>query len=188
MQSNKEELREIYRAKRAHQPAVNKCAQAALENLSGFSPWNEASRPLVYVSTKYEMDTKELIRLYLEEHDSILVPYCESRSKMYATPIYSMSGLAPGRFGILEPVNPMEGASNTTPDFVLVPGVVFDRYGNRIGQGSGYYDRYLRSLPEDVVKVGFAFENQMYPDMLVTEEHDVAVDYIITEEGLITCD
>lgn len=67
---------------------------------------------------------------------------------------------------------------------VIVPGVVFDRAGNRIGYGGGYYDSYLKQA--DCIKVGVAFDFQCV-EQIVPEVHDVPVDYIITEKEMITC-
>ena len=63
-------------------------------------------------------------------------------------------------------------------------GVVFDRAGNRIGYGGGYYDSYLKQA--DCIKVGVAFDFQCV-EQIVPEVHDVPVDYIITEKEMITC-
>lgn len=69
-------------------------------------------------------------------------------------------------------------------DLVLVPGVAFTRTGERMGRGGGYYDRYLAQLPANAVKLGVGFAIQLVEELPV-EAHDIALDGIITEEGLI---
>ena len=70
---------------------------------------------------------------------------------------------------------------------VVLPGAVFDRDGNRIGYGGGYYDKYLCWLeskvsPERIYKVALAYECQMVDVAVIENEpHDIKVDCVITE-------
>ena len=66
---------------------------------------------------------------------------------------------------------------------VLVPMVAFDKLGNRLGYGCGYYDRFLRG--KSVVKVGIAYSFQ-YISHLPTSDHDEPMDYVVTERGIHT--
>ncbi|GAH14369.1 unnamed protein product [marine sediment metagenome] len=70
---------------------------------------------------------------------------------------------------------------------VIVPGVVFDRKGNRLGFGGGFYDRFLGKLSDRTKLVALAFELQLV-DNVSSQSHDIAVDYLITERGIINCD
>jgi len=69
-------------------------------------------------------------------------------------------------------------------DIAIIPGVVFDEKGGRIGQGDGYYDRLLPKLSITTRKVSLAFEFQIVPQVPM-ESHDKHVDIIITEERTI---
>ncbi|OGR20235.1 MAG: 5-formyltetrahydrofolate cyclo-ligase, partial [Deltaproteobacteria bacterium RIFOXYB2_FULL_66_7] len=69
-------------------------------------------------------------------------------------------------------------------DIIVVPGLAFDRRGNRLGRGFGYYDRFLESVPESVPRVGLAFADQRIPEVPV-EAWDVPVHALVTEEGVI---
>jgi 5-formyltetrahydrofolate cyclo-ligase len=64
----------------------------------------------------------------------------------------------------------------------MVPGLVFDLQGNRIGYGKGYYDQFLSQLPKKTLKIGICFEFQI-TSQLIPEEHDVHVDRVITDRG-----
>ena len=91
-----------------------------------------------------------------------------------------------GPYGILEP-----GAASGeayTPDLakrsaVIVPGVAFDRQGNRLGRGKGYYDRFL-GMPEmeSAVKIGVSWTLQITEEIPV-HSHDVRMDWVCTEDG-----
>ena len=70
-------------------------------------------------------------------------------------------------------------------DLIIVPGVVYDFFGNRIGHGKGYYDRLLKKACT-IPSIGLAFEFQIV-DRISAEAHDEKVDTIITENRIIIC-
>ena len=69
-----------------------------------------------------------------------------------------------------------------TPDILIIPLLAFDRQGNRLGQGGGYYDRYLEN--NNALKIGLAYAQQEY-EGLPTEPHDQKLDWIITPKEAI---
>ena len=69
------------------------------------------------------------------------------------------------------------------PDVVVVPGIAFTRTGDRLGQGGGWYDRFLAGVGEQCTTIGVGFEPQIVAD-LPLDAHDVSVDAIVTEEGV----
>lgn len=77
---------------------------------------------------------------------------------------------------------PEDEPDPSTVDVVLVPGLAFTADGWRLGQGGGWYDRFLPMLRPDAVKVGVAFAAQI-ATALPVEPHDVAVDVVVTEAG-----
>jgi 5-formyltetrahydrofolate cyclo-ligase len=89
--------------------------------------------------------------------------------------------LVPGAFGILEP-DPQCCVPVTAAeiDFVLVPGVGFDRERMRLGRGGGFYDRFLEELRPGVPRVGVFFACQEL-DRIASEAHDRKLDVILTE-------
>nr|MBD5378024.1 5-formyltetrahydrofolate cyclo-ligase [Bacteroides sp.] len=95
---------------------------------------------------------------------------------------YDRSTLRYGAFHIEEP----QGA-DVTPldviDMVIVPGVAFDRQGNRVGRGKGYYDRLLRECR--ATKVGVGYDFQLVEEGIDAEEHDVTMDIVITQSNYI---
>jgi 5-formyltetrahydrofolate cyclo-ligase len=64
-------------------------------------------------------------------------------------------------------------------DLVIVPGLAFDKAGNRLGRGHGYYDRFLGRLPKDVPTVGLAFAFQILEDFPPLEPHDLSVTTVL---------
>jgi len=86
--------------------------------------------------------------------------------------------LAPGAFGIHEP---MDIWPRVVPDVLLVPLLAFDGAGRRLGYGGGFYDRTLEILK--VPAIGIAYAGQEVSS-LPAEPHDMALDAILTEQGL----
>ena len=70
----------------------------------------------------------------------------------------------------------------TWPDVVVVPGLAFTAAGQRLGQGGGWYDRYLAEIRDDCLTVGVCFREQLLAEV-PTEAHDVTVDVVVTDEG-----
>ena len=86
------------------------------------------------------------------------------------------TNFAVGDFNILEPQNE---AYIGGYDLIIVPGVAFDRQGNRMGRGRGYYDRFL-CQHRDVKKIGICFDFQLV-DNVPVEENDIPMDEIISK-------
>lgn len=94
---------------------------------------------------------------------------------------YDKSRLHLGAFNIEEPYgNDVVDISEI--DMVVVPAVAYDRRGNRVGRGKGYYDRLLADTC--AIKIGVAYDFQLVDD-IDADPHDVAVDYVITERGIV---
>lgn len=94
---------------------------------------------------------------------------------------YNRSRLHLGAFNIEEPEGD-DTVDIAQIDMVVVPAVAYDRRGNRVGRGKGYYDRLLNS--SRAIKIGVAYDFQLV-DNIDAEPHDVTVDYVITERGII---
>jgi len=91
--------------------------------------------------------------------------------------------LAPGRFGLLEPVGPRLGPTAIgTADVIVVPALAVARDGVRLGRGGGYYDRALRHARPDAVVVALVFDDELL-DALPAEPHDHRVHAVVTPSG-----
>lgn len=80
-------------------------------------------------------------------------------------------------------VLPEDEPDPALPDVVVVPAVAFSRDGHRLGQGGGWYDRFLARVRPDCRTVGVAFREQLV-DELPLEPHDVALDRVVTDAGI----
>ncbi len=91
--------------------------------------------------------------------------------------------LAPGRFGLLEPVGPRLGPTAIgTADVVVVPALAVSRDGVRLGRGGGYYDRALRHARAGALVVAVVFDDELV-DEVPWEPHDHRVNAVVTPSG-----
>ncbi|MGY1771746.1 5-formyltetrahydrofolate cyclo-ligase [Blastococcus sp. SYSU D00813] len=91
--------------------------------------------------------------------------------------------LAPGRFGLMEPVGPRLGPTAIgTAEAVVVPAVAVDRSGVRLGRGGGFYDRALLHARPDALLVAVVHDEELL-DELPAEAHDRRVGVVVTPSG-----
>lgn len=139
----------------------------------------------MYRALAGEVPTERIRNAYLAAGTRLYYPRVEGNGTLAFYPHREGDGWETGPYGILEPSIPA-GAEPLKSgwDIIVVPGLAFDRRGNRLGFGFGYYDRFLRGLPESVPRVGLACESQLVPEVPV-DAWDVPVHALVTEEGVI---
>jgi 5-formyltetrahydrofolate cyclo-ligase len=148
----------------------------------------KAKSIMIYLSTEDEVSTQECIPQLLAAGKRVIVPYVkENGNDLGITAINGAdSDLEKGRFGILEPVKGLrDNFFKSDLQLVIVPGVGFDRRGNRIGRGKAYYDNFLKELHGKISVIGIAFECQILKEKLPFEYHDIPVDKVLTENGFV---
>ncbi len=96
--------------------------------------------------------------------------------------------LKTGRFGIPEPPASACPANLPKLDALLMPGLAFDRQGNRLGWGGAFYDRLLTGVEARPILVGICYGFQILDQLLPVEKTDQAVDYLLTPEGYRACE
>ena len=97
--------------------------------------------------------------------------------------IYNLEQLMEGMFGVLEPGENLYKANLEEIDLYILPGLAFDKSGNRLGYGKGYYDRALESIPE-TKKVGICYSFQVI-DSVPNTDNDQKVGIVITDRGIV---
>lgn len=144
--------------------------------------YKSAKAFMSYYSFRKEVLTDELLNNGLKEGKTVVLPKSiKEGSQILPCIINSISDLKEENYGIMEP--PTDNLLEREKlDIVFVPGVGFDKRGFRIGYGAGYYDRFLSDYKG--IKVGVCFELQVV-EHAHNDSHDIAMDYIITEKGII---
>ncbi len=149
-----------------------------------------AKQILLYLHFRSEVETQQLLEVFIEMGKIVSVPLCHPQKHLFnAVRIqHPKTELAPGFLGILEPVPEISTTGKIDPDLIdliIIPGSVFDLQGGRLGYGGGYYDRFLERAP-GALRVALAFALQL-TEKLSLQPHDQRMDFIITEQGIISC-
>jgi 5-formyltetrahydrofolate cyclo-ligase len=128
-----------------------------------------------------------MIKESLRGGKTVLVPKADKQKKtLCLSKLQRWDDLSLGAYSILEP---RDDCIRETPassvELLIIPGIVFDQHGNRLGHGMGYYDRLLKKISQ-AHSIGLAFECQLI-ESLPAEEHDEKVEMIVTENRGIHC-
>ena len=152
------------------------------KNVTSLSEYANARSIMLYHSVGKEPDTLLIAESALESGKTVAFPYCYRGGVMEARIINSLGELAPAMLGIPAPPGSAPVIAPGSLDMIIVPALAFDGYGYRLGYGGGYYDRFLRGL--SAITVGLA-RQRLIVDSLPVEQHDVAVNIVITEDGVL---
>lgn len=144
-------------------------------------PWmQEADTVLLYYSGRYEADTHALLDRVLAAGKNAALPVCGADGAMQFYLLHHTEELQPGAYGIPEPSG-REVPVLTEKTLCIVPGVAFSKHGERLGQGGGFYDRFLQLHPA-LRTMGLTYQC-LLQDTLPCEAHDCRVDVVMTDGG-----
>src|SRR3989338_3616519 len=122
-----------------------------------------------------------------EKRNKLQKKEMQEKSNKIKQKLFSLKEFKPKTFGILEPKESYQREFNPDKlDIVIVPGIAFDKNGHRIGYGYGYYDRFLKTIRKETLKIGLAYDFQLI-EKIPEERHDVPVDIILTEKEIAIC-
>lgn len=171
----------------ARDPASAASASAALcEQLRRLSAYRECRWLLAFSPLPDEPDITPLLRSALADGHRVALPVCDpSDHSLRFYEITSLSDSHRGHYGIIEPPQIVDRLWQPTADALcLVPALGYDRRGNRLGRGGGYYDRFLPDFPG--CACGVCLSDQLC-ESLPTQPTDFSLSLIVTEGG-ICCD
>ena len=151
-------------------------SEPLMERVEQLESYAEASTVALYWSLAGEVCTPDLERRAVLSK-CVVLPVVTGEEMHFAEVAPDLSNLSQGAFGVMEP---REGrvCDPSEIDFMLVPGMAFDRSGGRLGHGKGYYDRYFELYKG--VTAGVCFDFQMV-DEVPCEPFDRHVDMVICE-------
>jgi 5-formyltetrahydrofolate cyclo-ligase len=182
----KRAIREQAHANRNAQPDKDAVSRQIVARFMSLPAYGAAKTVLFYIDVRSEVRTRNDLAGALAGDKKIVVPYCVD-GELELFHLQRMDELEVGMYRILEPrpeLRPIESRRVAIEelDLIMVPGVAFDRRGARTGHGKGYYDKLLEHARPDTPLVALAFECQVF-DEIPTEEHDVFMDLVLTEQG-----
>ena len=138
-----------------------------------------------YYSINFELDLKILNTFLFKKRLSLSLPFIHKNNQMMEFKEWNSNDvLQLNKYGI--PQNFIE-SKTLVPDIFLVPLLAFDKHGNRLGYGSGYYDKYFNMLNKTkkifrTIGIGFSFQKK---DKLKVLKSDFCLDAIFTEKGFL---
>jgi 5-formyltetrahydrofolate cyclo-ligase len=153
------------------------------ERLFGLEEFRKARCVIAYVSMAEEVDTHQIIDESIRMGKMVGVPVLVKgeRDLIISQITDRIRQLEIGPYGINQPKkDEIKPISPESMDLILVPALVYDKGGNRLGRGKGYYDRFLEKVPEHALTVGLCFDFQI-AESVPTVPHDIPVRTLLTD-------
>lgn len=145
--------------------------------------WQEATTIGITISTNFEVDTVTIIEKGWSQNKKIVVPKCFPKQKqLQFLKINSFKDVENSFFNLREPIvaNTVQ-VEKSDIDLLIVPGLVFDNQGYRIGFGGGYFDRFLADFNQQTVSLAYHFQ---MVDEIPKEDYDLPVGKIINNTNI----
>jgi 5-formyltetrahydrofolate cyclo-ligase len=177
------EIKRRVEALSAHERRVR--SEAVALRVLDLPEFRRARAVMLFASMPDEVDTSPIIAGALTAGKRVALPRCRPDGRELAVvEIHDPTAdLAAGHYGIPEPVG-RDAVDPGDLDFVLVPGRAFDRAGARLGRGAAYYDRFLAGAAAGATRCAVCFDCQLV-DAVPRDPHDVSVQIIVTESGVV---
>ena len=156
------------------------------KNCSSLDIWNMKNYHIFFsVPKRNEVDTIQLINLLKKKNKNIIIPKCDFTNNCLESYLFENSTiLKENKYGILEPVEGLMVETNII-DVIFLPLLAYDKMGNRVGYGGGFYDKFLKNCNSNVIKVGLSFFDPE-PKIDDISEFDVKLDHCITPYNIFS--
>ncbi len=145
--------------------------------------WNsEYYHIFLPISQQKEIDTSFILSILQGKDKHVVLPKVTGNGILKHYLLTDATKLRTNRWHIPEPVDGIEIATDKI-DVVFVPLLAFDKKGNRVGYGKGFYDSFLKECGKDAIKIGLSiFEAEEIIEDI--EEYDIPLDYCVTPEKI----
>jgi 5-formyltetrahydrofolate cyclo-ligase len=183
---NKDILRKIFLMKRKKLSSYDIFIKSwmAQENILNSFFFSDVKVIGVYYPINNEVQTFRIINKSLSMKKKVCLPRLHE-DKIVFFQINNLNNLSKGRYNIQEPAINQNNECNEM-DAVVIPGIVFDKYGYRIGYGKGYYDDFLnRFSKKNIISIGLAYDFQLIPEPILNEKHDARLDFLVTDANIL---
>ena len=187
--TEKQRLREERLAARETLSEQERCVldDCITQKLLASPEYSEAATVLTYVSVSSEVSTRMFIECALRDGKTVAVPRCLPGHRLEFVAITSLEQLVAAPFNLLEPAKDLPALTESQMNnaICIVPALLVDTKGYRLGYGAGFYDRFLSTYSGK--KICLAYQQNLSKTMLPHIEFDDPVDMIITESAVLTC-
>ncbi|MBN1308577.1 MAG: 5-formyltetrahydrofolate cyclo-ligase [Chitinispirillaceae bacterium] len=189
-QAKKKELRAFCISARKKLGAESRAEKSSIirGHLVALEELKNATMIMMYAEMGAEVITLPAIRRLLSEKKRIILPYgIDGTNDLGIAEIHEAdTDIVVGKNRAPEPAETLRKTFfRSDLEAVVCPGVAFDYSGGRLGRGRGCYDSFLRELRGKIPLIGLAFDCQMLHESLPFEYHDVAMDKVLTESGIV---
>jgi len=168
----------ILRLKTQKEEDRNRKSELITSKLLRNEVFKKAKIVMFYIAFGGEVNTESMIREAKKIGKLICLPVCgKDKETMQPAILEDLAKLKKGPYGVLEPIAQAQVKPEEL-DLVIVPGLAFDKKGNRLGRGKGCYDRFLCTLSDKTPSIGLAFDFQILPSVPTTD-YDVGVKKVI---------
>lgn len=175
---DKQSLRITCRKVRAKIVNKEEQSQSIVSRLLSMPAIKTAGYILVYYPLEHEVDILPLIKELGKTTKKIYLPFfTELKVGLVNYPLNYVDKL--------NSYEPTQAVTNPPLDVMIIPALAYDKKGHRLGQGGGWYDRFLKSFP-DSLKIGVCFEQQLL-EAVPYNDHDQRVDMIVTSKQVFNC-
>lgn len=183
---NKASLRSFAKSERNSLNNKEELSKLICDKFLNTDEYNNCKTLLCYVALNGEVDTSQIISRAICDSKTVGVPVClDKNGKMDFFKIDSPDDLHIGSFGISEPDICDEKRITELEDcLIVVPALCFDKHGNRLGYGKGYYDRYLQN--HSLISFGLCY-NRLIVDYVPSDAYDKCVNFVVSEKQIIKC-
>ena len=148
------------------------------EKILELEEYKRAKRILSFMNFGSEVEIERVNEKILKDGKKLYLPRVEKNGELSI--VEYGKGFSIGSFGIREPIGESYFGGL---DLIITPGLAFDRKGNRVGYGKGYYDRVFSRYLE-VLKIAPIYDIQLV-EKVPTEKHDIKIDMIITKNEIL---
>jgi len=168
----------LSRLKTQKEEGRNRKSKIIKDKLFRTSVFKKAKIVMFYISFDGEVNTQDMIKGAHRLGKIAAVPVCKGyRVTLRPCVLHNKAKLKKGPYGICEPAV-KKYIKLEDLDLVIVPGIAFDKRGNRLGRGKGYYDYFLKRLNSHTASIGLAFDFQILPSLPATTT-DVKIGKVI---------
>ena len=179
--NTKNTLRKYYREARKNVTDKENLSEIIINYIKTLEIYQNCDCPVFYWADKNEVSLFQLCK----QRQKFGLPRCMDKDGNMEIFEADLDKMSPDCNNILSPIEKNIILPENI-DCIFVPALAFDILGNRLGQGGGYYDRFLRKC-KNATKVGVCFSIQISKEPLPISENDVCVDFIVSEKGIIEC-
>lgn len=155
--------------------------RAITAHLLAMQEYQAAGTVFCFAGAGREIDTRPILKNALAAGKRLCVPLCTGPGRMELRQITALEQLSPGAYSIPEPPESCPAVLSDEVDFAILSCVACNYYGQRLGHGGGYYDRFLAHYRGGAVLL---CRERLIRAEIPVEPHDCPIPWVLTERGL----